>query len=111
VCTLITGDVHEELIELVCSDRELLRAEFSEIIAANWECSADRPQWRFTPGGTRPPGADVACRRRTAPRDPSADPTDTGGGATAPAPRQRSPPALGRPPSDPRSHVRNLIFR
>ena len=89
-----TRTVDEQFLDLICSDEDLLRAEFDAIIAAEWPspptttprrgAAGERP----TSGAHRGAGA-LGARPVTRPRHP-------GIGEWA---RQRSPP-----PRQPRTH-------
>ena len=85
--TGLPGALDDEFLELVCSDEELLRAEFDAIIAREWESSPSRPG---PPDAASPPGRGDRRRRdwwsgRCAPSGP--DHPVTSGWR-----RQRSPP-------------------
>lgn len=79
-----------DFTDVVCGDRDLLRAEFNAIIAANWP-SDDQP----TPTGPTP--GSVA---RSSPADPGPECSPIGGHIRRPTllvavaawPRERSPP-------------------
>src|SRR5690349_16486263 len=95
-----TGDstrtVDEQFLDLICSDQDLLRAEFDAIIAAEWP-SPPTTTPRRGAAGERPTSdaprgaAALGARPVTRPRHP-------GIGEWA---RQRSPP-----PRQPRTHDR-----
>jgi len=78
-----TVDV-DGFLELICSDPDLVRAEFDAIVAAGW------PEDPRVPAARRPaPGPSRRVRRSVPTADPPA-------GSDAPGPdawaRQRSPP-------------------
>jgi len=59
--TDLAGTLEEQFIELVCSDEDLLRAEFEAIVAAEWPAPPSAPPPRrdsagrpFTPSDGRP---------------------------------------------------------
>jgi len=90
-----TRTVDEQFLDLICSDEDLLRAEFDAIIAAEWPSPPTTPRRgaageRPTSGAHRGAGA-LGARPVTRPRHP-------GIGEWA---RQRSPP-----PRQPRTHDR-----
>jgi hypothetical protein len=81
----------EEFIELVCSDEDLLAAEFDAIIAANW------------PGRPPAPPADLTRvpeeqRHGRSPSSGRVMPGDTRGAVVPARSRQRSPPGTGSSP-------------
>lgn len=82
-----TRTVDEQFLELICSDADLLAAEFDAILAAEWpETPADTPGRSAT--GRRP--GNGAARRAAEPgRGPVTAPRHPGIGGWA---RQRSPP-------------------
>jgi hypothetical protein len=85
--------VEEEFLALLCSDEELLRAEFEEIIAAEWpspppDATGATDRAGDPPRRTRHRGTAGLARLRTRPRHPG-----IGGWA-----RERSPPP-GRQPT------------
>lgn len=57
----LTGALDDEFLELVCSDEELLRAEFDAIIAREWAGSPSRPGPPVA--ASRPDGGDRRRRR------------------------------------------------
>jgi hypothetical protein len=77
--------VDEQFVDLICSDQDLLAAEFEAITAAQWP---DRPA-RGAAGGQ--PGRGAARRAAGRVRDPLCRPRHLGIGGWA---RQRSPPAF-----------------
>jgi hypothetical protein len=77
----------EEFLELVCSDEELLRAEFEAIVAAGWPRTPARPPLRRPAG--RPPTPRGGPRRERPPDRLATRPRHPGVGGWA---RQRSPP-------------------
>jgi hypothetical protein len=87
--------VHDEFLDLVCADEELLRAEFDAIIAQEWS--------------SRPPPADPpAASRGTGPRQGGPAPPVFRGSPLRPRHpgvggwgRQRSPPPAGIPHQGP----------
>src|ERR1700750_2788438 len=89
-----TRTVDEQFLDLICSDEDLLQAEFEAIIAAEWP-SPPTTTPRPAPAAERPPSgahraaAALGARPVTRPRHP-------GIGEWA---RQRSPP-----PRQPRNH-------
>jgi hypothetical protein len=86
-----TGDttartVDEQFLDLICSDADLLAAEFDAIIAAEWpEPPPDTPGR----GADGPPGRGAARRAAARVRDPVSRARHPGIGGWA---RQRSPP-------------------
>lgn len=88
----IARTIDEEFLELLCSDEELLRAEFEAIVAAEWPTPPMRPP-RPSPAGRPPsPRPPTWWTRRSGrlasrPRHPG-----IGGWA-----RQRSPPPHRQP--------------
>ncbi len=92
------GTIDEEFLDLVCSDEELLRAEFEAIVAAEWPMPPMRPP-RPSPAG-RPPSprrvtwwADTSGRLVSRPRHPGIG----GWGRQRSPPRRRHPPYLDNP--------------
>jgi hypothetical protein len=97
--TPATGDaartVDERFLDLICSDADLLAAEFDAIIAAEWpEPPADTPG-RGAAGGH--PGSGAARVPAQPVRGPVPQPRHPGIGGWA---RQRSPPLRQPPPSE-----------
>ena|SRR6478736_910455 len=92
-------NVDEQFLELICSDADLLKAEFDSIIAAEW---SESPQPPADPGarGTAGGQPDSGLARPTDPdpdRDLVGQPRHPGLGGWA---RQRSPPPRQPTPSD-----------
>jgi len=88
-----TASTTAALADLVCSDHELLRAEFDAIITANFPDPDDGTQRR------RPARAVAVRTHRVASRGTAAPPShrgDRGGGAGGQRPqaRQRGPPVV-----------------
>jgi len=89
--TSLRGDVtrasHEQFLDLICADNDLLQAEFDAIIADQWPTPPPREPRRDNPSGRHP-------NRRAPPAPPGPD------GVPLPPPhpgvpawsRQRSPP-------------------
>lgn len=79
--------IDEQFLDLICSDAELLAAEFDAIVAAEWPSPpADR---HGRGAGGRRPGSGPARRAAEPVRGPVAQPRHPGIGGWA---RQRSPP-------------------
>jgi hypothetical protein len=98
ICTperSVTPDLDEQFLDLVCSDEDLLRAEFDAIIAAGWPSTATaRPPDR--PPGPRPPAPDPPGR------GPGANPTPVASGGPRASRRPvRQAPGWDRPRSPP----------
>lgn len=81
--------VHEQFVELLCADDDLLRAEFEAIVAAEWPSPPKAPPARrgvargrprasarrgraraVLPSRPRHPGSDGWARERSPPTDP-----------------------------------------
>jgi len=77
----------EDFIELVCSDEELLRAEFEAIVSEEWSSSSPPPDPPIASQGARPQRREsrVPHAGRARPRRPAHPGADAWG-------RQRSPP-------------------
>lgn len=87
--------VEEEFVELVCSDAELVAAEFEAIIAAEWPTVPPaRPPLRRSADPSRTPGHERW--RRDVPGGPAQRLRRPG---TAEGTRQRSPPRWVSNPS------------
>ena len=79
--------VHEQFLDLIYGDTELLAAEFDAIIAAQWpEPPSDRPD--HGAAGSNPGSAPARCAADPV-RGPASRPRHPGIGERA---RQRSPP-------------------
>lgn len=86
--------LEEQFVELVCSDEELVQAEFEAIITAAWStpppgCPPPRQPARW------PPSPPAGHRRRTGPGRPASRSGRPGTGGWT---RQRSPPACSTAP-------------
>jgi hypothetical protein len=91
--TPATGDttartIEDRFLDLICSDADLLAAEFDAIIAAQWPEPPTATPGRGTAG--RHPGSNAARRVADPARGRVARPPQPGIGGSA---RQRSPPA------------------
>lgn len=83
--------VEQEFLDLVCSDEELVQAEFEAIIAAEWPTPPSPPGARpplRRPAG-RPPTSPAGHPREGTPERLASRPRHPGIGGWA---RQRSPP-------------------
>lgn len=99
-----TDDTTATFVDLVCADRELLRAEFDSIIAANVPGSAGAGQ-RLVPADGAPTATVTTATTPPPPRHRLR--ARPGGhlrrdrGLRAHHPRARSPPSLPRSPDPP----------
>jgi len=92
-----TVPVEDELLDLVLSDPELLRAEFEAIIAASWPDPPNPPPpTRPAPPAEAPNPSEPGTRRSPLSRSGPGDPRP-GCPRPAAAGRQRSPPGLTPP--------------
>lgn len=78
--------IDDEFLELVCSDEDLLAAEFEAIIAANW------PGPPSAPVRGAPFAPDHRARRRQPTRGRTTPVPDPVGGVVPERSRERSPP-------------------
>lgn len=91
-----TGTLDEQFVELVCSDNELLRAEFEAIVAAEWP-TPPPPCPPLRRPALRPPAPSAhwlegdSTHLASRPRRPG-----VGGWARQRSPPQRAAPPLGR---------------
>ncbi len=90
--TSLRGDLtrgsHEQFLDLICSDDELLQAEFDAIIADQWPSPPPHKPRRDNPGG-RHPARRGQHPGPSGPDGPPPRPRHPGVGAWS---RQRSPP-------------------
>lgn len=87
---LVDTLVEEEFLELVCSDEDLVQAEFEAIIAAEWPSLPSPPAARpLHRPADRPPTSPAGPWRVGAPGRLASRPRHPGIGGWA---RQRSPP-------------------
>jgi hypothetical protein len=95
--------VEEQFCELICSDAELLAAEFDAIIAAEWpDPPADTPRPRGPPTGAPVVGSPPRSRPRPPPGigDQTAAARHRRMGTAALTPAATTEPATGRKAGD-----------
>jgi hypothetical protein len=97
----VTRTVAEQFLALICSDEDLLRAEFDAIIAAEWPDPPANTPGRGSADGRPARGAPRRALDRGA--RPVARPQHPGTGGWA---RQRSPPTAAATTHDPRQEGR-----